>query len=179
NKRRERHQRQEQGVESGHDGGAGDLSIAERLRYVHRRERDTGQRVTHYASATNRPDGLEKPQPGAALLELLRRYYVHCKWALIALPCCSLPLKSVTALHDAAVGENRRCWYAACRLPRQARFVFRFSHFLLPFSSHYVRSLADCPTSISNEATNDVQPVWWLAPRPAPVSPLKYSWNGM
>jgi hypothetical protein len=57
--------------------------------------------------------------------------------------------------------------------------LFRISDFLLLFSSHYMRSLADWPTSISNEATKDVQPVWWLAPTPAPVSPLKYSWNGM
>ena len=27
----------------------------------------------------------------------------------------------------------------------------------------------------SNFATSAVHPVWWLAPRPAPVSPLKYS----
>src|SRR5262245_40918079 len=59
-----------------------------------------------------------------------------------------------------------------------SNFGFRVSNFLLPFSSHYGRSLADWPKSISNEATNDVQPVWWLAPTPAPVSPLKYSWNG-
>ena len=25
--------------------------------------------------------------------------------------------------------------------------------------------------------TSAVQPVWWLAPRPAPLSPWKYSWN--
>src|SRR3954453_8355154 len=25
--------------------------------------------------------------------------------------------------------------------------------------------------------TRAVQPVWWLAPRPRPVSPSKYSWN--
>jgi|GEM_PF-50584 len=28
-------------------------------------------------------------------------------------------------------------------------------------------------------ATRPVQPVWWEAPRPAPLSPWKYSWNGM
>ena len=28
-------------------------------------------------------------------------------------------------------------------------------------------------------ATSAVQPVWWLAPMPAPVSPWKYSWNRM
>src|SRR5262249_49372244 len=27
-------------------------------------------------------------------------------------------------------------------------------------------------------ATSAVQPVWWLAPTPAPVSPWKYSWKG-
>src|SRR5215831_4230340 len=50
---------------------------------------------------------------------------------------------------------------------------------LLPFSLHHVRSLLFLSTSISSAATNDVQPVWWPAPRPIPVSPLKYSWNGM
>lgn len=28
-------------------------------------------------------------------------------------------------------------------------------------------------------ATSPVQPVWWLAPMPAPLSPWKYSWNGI
>src|SRR5260370_5782042 len=28
-------------------------------------------------------------------------------------------------------------------------------------------------------ATRPVQPVWWEAPRPMPVSPWKYSWNGI
>ena len=31
------------------------------------------------------------------------------------------------------------------------------------------------PYSYSSETTSAVQPVWWLAPSPAPVSPLKYS----
>ena len=29
----------------------------------------------------------------------------------------------------------------------------------------------------NSNATRPVQPVWWLAPRPAPLSPWKYSWN--
>ena len=28
-----------------------------------------------------------------------------------------------------------------------------------------------------NRTTSAVQPVWWLAPTPRPVSPWKYSWN--
>src|SRR4029450_1827700 len=28
-----------------------------------------------------------------------------------------------------------------------------------------------------SSATVPVQPVWWLAPRPAPLSPWKYSWK--
>src|SRR5215475_7237674 len=52
-------------------------------------------------------------------------------------------------------------------------FEFPVSRFGSFGSTHQVRSLTVLPTSISNEATNDVQPVWWLAPRPAPVSPLK------
>ena len=31
------------------------------------------------------------------------------------------------------------------------------------------------PLWSSNFATRPVQPVWWLAPRPAPLSPWKYS----
>jgi hypothetical protein len=30
---------------------------------------------------------------------------------------------------------------------------------------------------VSNVATNPVQPVWWAAPRPAPLSPWKHSWK--
>ena len=56
---------------------------------------------------------------------------------------------------------------------------FEFHALARSVRHNQVRSLTVSPTSISNEATNDVQPVWWLAPRPAPVSPLKYSWNGM
>ena len=33
------------------------------------------------------------------------------------------------------------------------------------------------PAIRSTVATAPVQPVWWLAPRPAPLSPWKYSWN--
>ena len=29
----------------------------------------------------------------------------------------------------------------------------------------------------SSLATRPVQPVWWMAPTPRPVSPWKYSWN--
>ena len=32
-------------------------------------------------------------------------------------------------------------------------------------------------TSVAVRATSPVQPVWWLAPIPAPLSPWKYSWN--
>jgi hypothetical protein len=36
------------------------------------------------------------------------------------------------------------------------------------------RPIATCSSSL---ATSAVQPVWWLAPTPAPVSPWKYSWK--
>src|SRR6185295_4085279 len=35
------------------------------------------------------------------------------------------------------------------------------------------------PSCWRSLATRAVQPVWWLAPTPAPVSPSKYSWNGI
>ena len=35
------------------------------------------------------------------------------------------------------------------------------------------------PRRMIRSATSPVQPVWWEAPRPAPVSPWKYSWNGI
>ena len=36
--------------------------------------------------------------------------------------------------------------------------------------------VAVCSRSL---ATTPVQPVWWLAPTPRPLSPWKYSWKGM
>ena len=35
------------------------------------------------------------------------------------------------------------------------------------------------PRRMIRSATSPVQPVWWEAPSPAPVSPWKYSWNGI
>jgi hypothetical protein len=35
------------------------------------------------------------------------------------------------------------------------------------------------PRLMIRSATRPVQPVWCDAPRPAPVSPWKYSWNGI
>ena len=39
------------------------------------------------------------------------------------------------------------------------------------------RLRAQRPASRNSSATVPVQPVWWLAPMPAPLSPWKYSWN--
>ena len=39
------------------------------------------------------------------------------------------------------------------------------------------RARPTAPPSRNSSATAPVQPVWWLAPRPAPLSPWKYSWN--
>jgi hypothetical protein len=35
------------------------------------------------------------------------------------------------------------------------------------------------PSSSKSRATSAVQPVWWVAPTPRPVSPWKYSWKRM
>ena len=41
-----------------------------------------------------------------------------------------------------------------------------------------VGALACIAVCSSSLATRPVQPVWWLAPTPRPLSPWKYSWNG-
>ena len=39
----------------------------------------------------------------------------------------------------------------------------------------FVGAFVYSPLCCSNFATSPVQPVWWLAPMPAPLSPWKYS----
>ena len=69
---------------------------------------------------------------------------------------------------------------------RQQGFLDRlYSHrpdaLTRPNRPWFAESLApSCsPLCCSSLATSAVQPVWWLAPTPAPVSPWKYSWNGI
>ena len=57
-----------------------------------------------------------------------------------------------------------------------------FSAYLLPYQSadnlsafHLEIFGVDAPEQIEKRATKPVQPVWWLAPSPAPLSPWKYS----
>jgi len=52
------------------------------------------------------------------------------------------------------------------------------SHVLLAFTSTPVCYLREYPArGRSSFAMIPVQPVWWEAPTPLPVSPSKYSWN--
>ncbi len=55
--------------------------------------------------------------------------------------------------------------------------VFFSSRLPLSLSPRAALRLHHSPLCWRSLATRAVHPVWWLAPRPAPSSPLKYSWK--
>src|SRR5205085_11426362 len=91
---------------------------------------------------------------------------------------------SATSIRPAGSGGPQRLIHgmgrrtAALFLPVRALDAvhhLRFGSVLAPLPP---RSTPERYALITRSATRPVQPVWWEAPSPAPVSPWKYSWNG-
>src|SRR5262249_9229891 len=58
---------------------------------------------------------------------------------------------------------------------RAAPMIEQLPEIVQPTSRHDSHDYS--PLCWSSLATSAVQPVWWLAPIPAPLSPWKYSWT--
>ncbi len=149
------------------------------------------QRVDHTTRAKNyerafggrtHPDHLERPQCGlegphhvtpeeiaATFADLLgrpvRTEAVARKMERSGSLAAVIPFFVTASIRSAGPSAH-----AACPT-RPAAFLSNAARF--PPSSRRVAST--CPKKCMNEATRPVQPVWWLAPIPAPLSPWKYS----
>src|SRR6185295_12768995 len=88
------------------------------------------------------------------------------------IPVLLLARHVVAALQEQDALAGRRQPIGECSASRT-----RADNDHVVWGRHGISSLYS-PFCCSSLATSPVQPVWWLAPRPAPLSPWKYSWKG-